>query len=251
MPTAFPEFFAALAHPFEAEEVRVLVKGGRNFHYVTARTVMNRLDDICGPENWFDDYLPHENSVICRLTIVLPDGRQLTKVDAGGYAGMADAGDDDKSGYSDAFKRAAAKHGVGRYLWRDGVPSFARDPESSHSAAPASQARPAPTDGGNFSRPRSNGHANGLNGHTNGQGEARQYDGPPKSGKALFAWVREQEQRHEIALLKYASSWAKLQDFPGRMVEWSPEQVALAFAELSRKLETVGHEGPSREPGSD
>jgi putative DNA primase/helicase len=46
----------------------------------------------------------------------------VTKCDAGGYAGMADSGDDDKSGYSDAFKRAAVKFGVARYLYRDGVP---------------------------------------------------------------------------------------------------------------------------------
>ena len=53
-----------------------------------------------------------ENSVICRLTVRLPDGQVLTKSDAGGYAGMADQGDDDKSGFSDSFKRACAKLGV-------------------------------------------------------------------------------------------------------------------------------------------
>ena len=67
--------------------------------------------------------VPLENWVICRLTIRLPDGTTLTKSDAGGYAGMADSGDDDKSGFSDAFKRAAVKFGVGRYLYRDGVPA--------------------------------------------------------------------------------------------------------------------------------
>ena len=53
-----------------------------------------------------------------------PDGSVLTKCDAGGYAGMADSGDDDKSGYSDAFKRAAVKFGVARYRYRDGAPTF-------------------------------------------------------------------------------------------------------------------------------
>jgi hypothetical protein len=37
---------------------------------------------------------------------------------------MADQGDGEKSGYSDAFKRAAAKFGVGRYLKGDGAPSY-------------------------------------------------------------------------------------------------------------------------------
>jgi len=68
---------------------------------------MNRLDNVLGPENWWDEYIPSENSVLCRLSIRLPDGSTLTKADAGGYAGMADQGDDDKSGFSDAFKRAA------------------------------------------------------------------------------------------------------------------------------------------------
>src|SRR3954452_12060758 len=118
------EVFAALAQPFEADEVRVRPQGGRQLQYITARTVMNRLDDVLGPANWWDEYLPQEHSVICRLTIRLPDGTTLTKSDAGGYAGMSDSGDDDKSGFSDAFKRAAVKFGVGRYLYRDGVPSY-------------------------------------------------------------------------------------------------------------------------------
>ncbi len=125
--TQHRDLFAALAAPFEPEEVKLRTQSGRQLHYVTARTVMNRLDDVLGPENWWDDFVPLEHSVICRLTIRLPDGTTLTKSDAGGYAGMADPGDDDKSGFADAFKRAAVKIGVGRYLYRDGIPRFARE----------------------------------------------------------------------------------------------------------------------------
>jgi hypothetical protein len=83
---------------------------------------MNRLDEVLGPENWWDDYVSNEHSVICRLSIRLPeDGRVLTKADAGGYAGMADEGDDAKSGHSDAFKRAGVKFGIARELYGDGV----------------------------------------------------------------------------------------------------------------------------------
>jgi hypothetical protein len=82
---------------------------------------MNRLDEVCGPENWRDHYIPGEHSVMCVLTLVLPDGSQVSKCDAGGYAGMTDQGDDDKSGFSDAFKRAAVKFGVGRHLYQDGT----------------------------------------------------------------------------------------------------------------------------------
>src|SRR3954468_17268384 len=124
--TKHPDLFAALAAPFEPSEVKARSTAGRQLHYITARTAMNRLDNVLGPENWWDEYKPGENSVLCRLTIRLPDGSTLTKSDAGGYAGMTDQGDDDKSGYSDAFKRACAKILVGRYLYRDGVPTFAR-----------------------------------------------------------------------------------------------------------------------------
>ncbi len=125
--TQHRDLFAALAAPFDSDEVKLRSQSGRQLHYVTARTVMNRLDDVLGPENWWDDFVPLEHSVICRLTIRLPDGTTLTKSDAGGYAGMADPGDDDKSGFADAFKRAAVKFGVGRYLYRDGIPRFARE----------------------------------------------------------------------------------------------------------------------------
>lgn len=130
--TAYLDLFESLAAPFERGEVKERTHTGkdgrptRTMYYITARTLMNRLDNVLGPENWWDDYTPLENSVMCRLTIRLPNGETLTKMDAGGYAGMADSGDDDKSGYSDAFKRAGVKFGVARYLYRDGVAALRR-----------------------------------------------------------------------------------------------------------------------------
>lgn len=138
--TSHQGLFAALAAPFEPTEVKVRDHAGRQLHYVTARTVMNRLDSVLGPENWSDDYVPGQNSVLCRLTIRLPDGSTLTKCDAGGYAGMADSGDDDKSGFSDSFKRAGVKFGIGRYLYRDGVPTFVQE-AAAEAAAPKAQAK--------------------------------------------------------------------------------------------------------------
>jgi Rad52/22 family double-strand break repair protein len=225
--TQFPDLFAALAAPFDSQEVRVRTQGNRQLTYITARTAMNRLDSILGPENWWDEYVPGENSVLCRLTVRLPDGSTLTKADAGGYAGMPDSGDDDKSGYSDAFKRAAVKFGVGRYLYRDGVPSYVRESHPSTEAAPvvAEAQAPAVPETQAPARPSS------------GNGSV------PRSGRALFAWTKDQEQRHEVGLLKYLNSWAKLQDFPGRMVEWDADQVSQAYAEAIRKLHSVptGH----------
>jgi hypothetical protein len=121
MSDGYLDLFRALARPFEPGEVKRRPQGGRQLEYVTARTVMIRLDEVLGPANWHDHYVPHENFVICQLTIRLPDGSTVTKEDAGGHAGMTDEGDDEKSAFSDAFKRAAVKVGVGRYLYKDGV----------------------------------------------------------------------------------------------------------------------------------
>ena len=121
------EIFAGLAAPFAEDEVRSRRQNGRDFQYITARMVMNRLDEVLGPENWWDDYTPIENAVVCRLTLQLPDGTILTKCDAGGFTTTADTGDYEKSGFSDAFKREAVKFGVGRYLYGDGVPQTIRE----------------------------------------------------------------------------------------------------------------------------
>lgn len=128
--TQYPELFQALAAPFEPDEVKKLPNSAGSkagIQYVTARTCMNRLDTVLGNERWTEEYLQSANSVICRLTITLPDGSTLTKSDAGGFAGMKDQDNNVKSGFSDAFKRACYKLGVARYLYRDGIPYYDAD----------------------------------------------------------------------------------------------------------------------------
>ena len=245
--TQFPDLFAALAASFDDREVRSRSQGGRQLSYITARTAMNRLDSVLGPENWWDEYLPGEHSVICKLTVRLPDGSTLTKSDAGGYAGMADQGDDDKSGFSDAFKRAAVKFGVGRYLYRDGVPVFAQD-RATEPTAPAPTMMIAPPSPAEAPAPRAaepkdqgptapHGPAPSQNSRAGSNVQAA----APRSGRALFAWTKEQEQRYEVGLLKYLNGWAKLQDYPGRMVDWDHDQVNHAYGEACRKLQALAN----------
>ena len=136
MSTKYPELFAALSEEFGPREVRTRPQGKTQISYITARTVMNRLDSVLGPENWWDKYTPQPTCVICELTIRLPDGSTLTKADAGGHAGMSDEGDDEKSCYSDAFKRAAVKFGIGRHLYRDGTPQFIAPPQKRSDGTP-------------------------------------------------------------------------------------------------------------------
>ncbi len=82
--------------------------------YVDARAVMDRLDATVGPDQWSDRYtLLREQSggfgpelvVGCQLTVL-----GVTKADVG-------VGEDAKAAYSDAFKRAAVKFGIARYLY--------------------------------------------------------------------------------------------------------------------------------------
>lgn len=138
--TQYADLWQELAAPIPRDEVKLLNKGGKRMPYITARTAMNRLDAVLGPENWWDQYTAGETSVECRLTVRLPDGSTVTKVDAGAYAGMSDQGDDDKSGYSDAFKRAAVKFGVGRELYGDGTADLQVE------APPEPAKKPARTD---------------------------------------------------------------------------------------------------------
>lgn len=241
--TKYPDLFAALAAPFESNEVKVrTTRGGVELHYITARTVMNRLDSVLGPENWWDEFVPTEHSVLCKLTIRLPDGSTVTKQDAGGYAGMElrtrtgelirDDENDEKSGYSDAFKRAATKLGVARYLYRDGVPTFARvGPSAAETPASAleGEARLGTTD------------AHEPEPSPAPRRSTRASSGPPRSGRGLFAWVKEQEVRHGAGLLQYLNKWGKLQAYPGRMVDWDDDQIALAYSEACRKIQAADH----------
>lgn len=225
--TQYADIFAALAEPFPPEEVKQRWADKartRKLSYVTARTVMNRFDRVLGPENWSDAYREWgQHALICSITVTLPDGRTVSKSDIGGRADMPDADNDDKSAGSDAFKRAAVKFGVARYLYNDGTP---------FDDSPA----PAPS-------PASNGHAPvGTNGTPTPSGmpasvaERLAKYGPPDNGKRLFMWAKDVEKEANVGMVKYLNDWARLQGFPGRMVDWDAEQVAEAFAAGSRKL---------------
>ncbi|TFU16827.1 Rad52/Rad22 family DNA repair protein [Thermus tengchongensis] len=124
------EVWQKLAEPFPPGEVQWRIealsrdkKRALVVPYVDARTVLDRLDRVVGPEGWQDAYEVLADAertvrdergerrerlveVKCRLTI-----RGVTKEDVG-------EGDSLKAAFSDALKRAAVKFGVGRYLYR-------------------------------------------------------------------------------------------------------------------------------------
>lgn len=147
---------------FDRDEVKwkpQTVKGNRAMAvaYIDARCVADRLDDVFGVDGWQDEYLHlGDGNVLCGLScrFFKPDGGEywIKKWDCGGPSEQPDSGDRAKAAVSDAFKRAAVKFGVGRYLynlprqWVDFDPAkraFTKEPILPSWATPKADTTPA------------------------------------------------------------------------------------------------------------
>jgi hypothetical protein len=112
--------FAALCAPFSPELVELKPgaiseekKRALALAYVDARHYQARLDAVVGPDGWQVAYRPWgERAVICSLSIL-----GVTREDVG----EAEKGDPNQatSAAMQAFKRACAAFGLGRYLYTD------------------------------------------------------------------------------------------------------------------------------------
>lgn len=80
--------------------------------YLDARDIMKRLDDVCGPERWQSKLTRTGDGFTCELGIKFDD-EWVWKANSAGDTEVESI----KGGASDAFKRAAAVWGVGRYLY--------------------------------------------------------------------------------------------------------------------------------------
>ena len=80
--------------------------------YIDARQVMDLLDDVLGSENWQDKYEVINGNLYCSIGIRVNEN-WVWKTDCGIESKM----DKEKGESSDAFKRAAVKHGIGRFLY--------------------------------------------------------------------------------------------------------------------------------------
>lgn len=225
MGTAYPEVFAALARPFETYEVKTKPGGGgRKLSYITARTVANRLDEVLGPENWRQEFTETRDGMRCRLWYRLVD-EWSWKEDGGGFAGMAAEDDNEKSAYSDSFKRAAAMLGVGRYLYQDGTPRFGDEPAPANGhAEPATSHRENPPPSHRENPAPRSAPANGS------------HDGPPRSGKALFAWAKKQDETTGLSVSEGIKAWGKSNGLHWQWGEWDEASVAEAYAYAMSKI---------------
>lgn len=110
------EVLQELAKPFQANAISIKVQTKPNANnkslcvaYIDARDVMQRLDEVVGGE-WSDQYTKAPaGGLECALTVC-----GVTRRDVGDDQ---NDNEQEKAGYSDAFKRAAVKFGIGRFLY--------------------------------------------------------------------------------------------------------------------------------------
>jgi hypothetical protein len=113
------DMFDKLAAPFSPDAISWRVGStnqdktkGIALAYLDARDVMERLDAVCGPAGWQNSYSHTGSKTVCDISIKC-DGEWIAKSDGAGDSDI----EAEKGALSDAFKRAAVRWGVGRYLY--------------------------------------------------------------------------------------------------------------------------------------
>jgi len=119
--------FAALKDPFPSQEIKWRVGAtnqektkGIALAYIDSRAVMDRLDNVCGEQNWAREHeFGPKGEIICRIGIKCHTGQSeqsewVWRSD-GASATEFEAV---KGGLSDSFKRAAVSWGIARYLYQ-------------------------------------------------------------------------------------------------------------------------------------
>ena len=110
---------AQLKNPFPVDQIKWRLGAtnqektkGIALAYIDSRDVQKRLDDVLGISNW-RDYLDRvDGGFVSGIEIRIGD-EWIRRSDAAGDTRVEPL----KGGASDSFKRAAAKWGVGRYLY--------------------------------------------------------------------------------------------------------------------------------------
>ena len=116
---------AALRKPFAPEDLEWRLQQtfeekmrGIAVPYVTNRAIQNRLDEVVGPENWYNDYKPwhgagKKEAQLCGIAIYFEGRGFITKWDGAEDSDIEPV----KGGLSDSMKRAAVQWGIGRVLY--------------------------------------------------------------------------------------------------------------------------------------
>ena len=87
---------------------------GMALAYIDARDAQDRLNEVCGPFGWACRHeVSGDKRVTCHVGIRSPEGDWVWKSDGAGETDY----EGEKGSYSDSFKRACVKWGIGRYLY--------------------------------------------------------------------------------------------------------------------------------------
>lgn len=125
-----PIDLSRLAEPFPPDDIEwlpgVTTKDKSKalaFPYVNNRAIMDRLDEVCGPENWRNEFEAGPGGgVLCGISVrvAYPDGGPDGGPSAAWVTKWDGAENTDveavKGGLSSAQKRAAMQWGIGRYF---------------------------------------------------------------------------------------------------------------------------------------
>lgn len=120
------KYLEELSKPFDTSDVKWRLQGtnkektgGWAVAYLDSRAIAKRLDDVVGQMRWKDEYKPWINSKggasqLCIISIYDDELKEwISKCDGAELSAISPI----KGGISDAFKRAAVKWGIGRYLY--------------------------------------------------------------------------------------------------------------------------------------
>ena len=139
-----------LARPFAPEDLEWRIQvtskdkaSGLAIPYVTNRAIQDRLDEVVGPENWYNDYKPwHGNgkkdAQICGISIYFEGKGFITKWDGAEDSDIEPI----KGGLSDSMKRSAVQWGIGRVLCKMTKPLWVKIEQKGNSYVICDTERP-------------------------------------------------------------------------------------------------------------
>ena len=139
-----------LARPFAPEDLEWRIQvtskdktSGLAIPYVTNRAIQDRLDEVVGPENWYNDYRPwHGNgkkdAQICGISIYFEGKGFITKWDGAEDSDIEPI----KGGLSDSMKRSAVQWGIGRVLYKMTKPLWVKIEQKGNSYVICDTERP-------------------------------------------------------------------------------------------------------------
>jgi hypothetical protein len=222
-------FWRALMAPFPPEALSEKPgRGGKPMTWLDKRSLANRLDEVCGPHGWTIKYTPTQRGFIGTAGIECPMGdgewKWVYKDDGAGFEEMDAVDDDEKSGYTNAFRRAFQDAwGIGRYLYRKGIPDFLigndrpadeRRPEP----RPEPERRPEPETVRRF-----------------------EYADIPRPGNGVYPWFKEVEKHFHDQLWGGAKADATSRGWNGVASTWDKGQVDTLVSNVIRYIKTLGH----------